>query len=66
MTLERGDIRPACRGVAMSDNLTVSDNTQNASLTVPPQALSSVAMSSSICNSGDSMNEDKSTIDPGY
>jgi len=37
---------------------------QNASLTepVPPQALSSVALSSSICNSGDSMNEDKSTM----
>jgi hypothetical protein len=40
-------------------------NMQNASLTepVPPQALSSVALSSSICNSGDSTNEDKSTID---
>ena len=30
---------------------------------VPPQALSPVALSSSICNSGDSMNEDKLTID---
>jgi Transposase, Mutator family len=61
-------IRPACRDVAMSDKIPLSDNMQNASLTDPgpPQALSFVALSSSIYDSGDSMNEDKLTIDISY
>jgi hypothetical protein len=52
----------------MSDKIPLSDNMQNASLTDPgpPQALSFVALSSSIYDSGDSMNEDKLTIDISY